>query len=106
MKAAVGFPRNMLDALEIQPGEQQMVGLLLLFSFCNGLVRTFTRSAAYRLFLAIFSAQMLPYVYIGVSLVAARSPFAYLRESQRAPLSRLLVGTLGTIILVFGLLRL
>ena len=45
-----------------------MVGLLLLFSFCNGLVRTFRRSAAYGLFLAVVSAQMLPYVYISVSL--------------------------------------
>ena len=106
MKAAAGFPQTISDALDIQPGEERMVGLLLLFSFCNGLVRTFTRSAAYGLFLAVFSAQMLPYVYIGVSLVASLTSFAYLRISQRSPLSRLLVGTLGAIILVFGLLRL
>ena len=95
----------MIGALDIQPGEERMVGLLLLFSFCNGLARTWTRSVAYGLFLAVFSAQMLPYVYIGVSLVASLSSFAYLRISQRAPLSRLLVGTLGAIILVFGVLR-
>src|SRR3954469_17781917 len=97
---------KLLDALDVHAGEGRLVALLLLFSFCNGLVRTFTRSAAYGLFLAVFSAQMLPYVYIGVSLVASLTSFAYLKISQRAPLSQLLVGTLGAIIVTFGLLRL
>jgi hypothetical protein len=95
----------MVDALDIQPGEGRMVGLLLLFSFCNGLVRTWTRSAAYGLFLAMYSAQMLPYVYIGVSLLASLWSFAYLKLSQRSSLSRLLVGRLGALILAFALLR-
>ena len=92
-------------ALGLQPGEGQTVGLLLLFSFCNGLVRTFTRSAAYGLFLAIYSAQLLPYVYIGVSLLASLASFAYLQVAQRLALAQLLLGTLGALALAFVALR-
>jgi ATP/ADP translocase/HEAT repeat protein len=97
---------KLVDALDIHAGEGQLVGLLLLFSFCNGLVRTFTRSAAFALFLAVFSAQMLPYVYIGVSLIASLASFMYLQVAQRVPFARLLLGTLSAIILLFVALRL
>jgi HEAT repeat protein len=96
--------RRLADALDVHSGEGRLIALLLCFSFCNGLVRTFMRSAAYGLFLAVFSAQTLPYVYIGVSVFASLASFGYLRIAQRVPLSRLLIGTLCAIILALGAL--
>jgi HEAT repeat protein len=84
-----------LERFDLQPGEGRMVGLFFLIAFGNGTARTFTRSAAYALFLSAFAALALPYVYIAVSVAIVITSFGYLRLAGRMSLAGLLPGTLG-----------
>jgi hypothetical protein len=57
---------NRLSSLfNIRLGAGRLVLLLLAHSFCIGVARIFTRTAAYTLFLVEFDAQALPYVLSG-----------------------------------------
>jgi len=85
--------------------ERRLTRLLLLLAFCNGTARTFLRAVAYALFLATFSAQGLPYVYVAVSLLGALVSFAYLRFARKVALSRMLPATLAGILATLLLLR-
>ncbi|UCC85563.1 MAG: HEAT repeat domain-containing protein, partial [Anaerolineales bacterium] len=86
---------GLASLLNIRPGEGRLVSLLLAYSFFVGVARILTRSAAMSLFLVDFDAQSLPYVYIGISIVASLLAYAYLKLGQRLALSRLLVVTLA-----------
>jgi CRP-like cAMP-binding protein len=86
--------------------EAPLLRLLLLIAFGNGLARTFTRSVAYALFLAMFSASLLPIVYIIVGVTVVLASVGYLRLARRTSLARLLPGTLATIMGLLLLLRL
>ncbi len=73
---------------------------MLVHSFCIGIARVLTRTAAYALFLVRFDAQDLPYVYIGISVVVMLLSFVYLKLSQRLPLIKLLIAASGFLLLV------
>jgi len=99
-----GRPADKLGSLfQVRPGEGPLVILLLLNSCLVGSARIFTRTSAYALFLTEFTAQTLPYVYVGMGLVVALLSFVYLKLSERLPLSRLLLANTGfLLVLVLG----
>lgn len=97
---------TLAELLGIQPGEGRLVRRLFLFALSNGAARTLMRSAAYALFLAEFSAQLLPYTYIGASLIAALASLSYLHAVRRVALARLLPATLLGVMLAFVGMRL
>lgn len=88
--------QNKLASLfNIHSGEGRLVTLLLAYSFFIGAARIFTRSAAMGLFLDEYSASALPYVYIGISIIATVLSYVYLKLGQKLTLSQLLAATLS-----------
>jgi AAA family ATP:ADP antiporter len=87
--------RRLQSLLRIEPGEGRLVVLMLAHSFFIGSARIFALTSAFALFLAEFGAQTLPYVYIGISLVVTLASIAYLKLSARLSFSRLLLASVG-----------
>ena len=85
--------RKPSSLFQVRPGEGRLVVLLLAHSFLIGCARIFTRTAGYALFLGQFNARALPYVYIGISILAILASFGYLKLSGRVSLSKLLLFT-------------
>ncbi len=93
-------------ALNIRTGEGQLVALLLVHSLFIGLAKVFTSTAASALFIDTFSAQALPYVYIGVAVVVSLVGFVYTQLEERLSFKALLIANLSTLLLGLGLFRL
>jgi AAA family ATP:ADP antiporter len=101
-----GVMNRLASLFNIRPGEGRLVLLLLAHSFCIGVARIFTRTAAYTLFLVEFDAQALPYVYIGISLSVTLVSFIILRLAEHLSFSKLLAANLGFLALLLGSFRL
>jgi ATP/ADP translocase/HEAT repeat protein len=82
-------------AFNVQPGEGQMVSLLLLQYFLLGGAFNFVQTAAFSLFLVEFSAQTLAYVYIANAMIVPLITTVYLRLGQRISFPKLLAINLG-----------
>ena len=98
------------ERFNVRPGEGRLVVLILLYTVGSFTANVLAYTAAYALFLAEFSAQSLPYVYIGESISSALLTLLYLRLSQRYALTNLLFGQLCVMLLTMlgyrlGLLR-
>ncbi len=87
-------PSKLAALFSVKPGEGQRTLLMLLYAFCCGTICTFFYTASYALFLAEFSADMLPYVYIGSGVVAAIGGFIYAKLEEKISVSRLMLGTM------------
>lgn len=98
------------ERFNVRPGEGRLVVLILLYTVGSFTANVLAYTAAYALFLAEFSAQSLPYVYIGESIGSSLLTLLYLRLSQRYALTNLLFGQLCVMVLTMlgyrlGLLR-
>lgn len=94
-------PARLIAALvPIQAGEGRAVLLFALQSFCIGVARICTISAGYALFLDAFDAAALPFVYFGIAATVLLVGGAYLRLQTWLPFTRLMLGTLGGLLLV------
>ncbi len=83
--------QELLTALfNIRPGEERPTLLLLIHSFFMGLALVFFETTAYALFLDRFSADRLPYIYIGSAFVIAFFGYIYSRLESRLRFDRLL----------------
>ena len=83
---------RLLNAANIRPSEGRIVAWVFLFTVLCFAASILAYSAAYALFLNVFSAQRLPFVYIGESIVSTLASLLYLQLSKRYSLARLLVG--------------
>lgn len=92
--------------LNVEPGEERLVSLLLATSFCVGSANVFVYTAAFALFLTEFDAQALPYTYIGISIVVTLFSFLYMKLSEYLSFSSLLMATGVFLVLVLLGLRL
>ncbi len=82
------------QALNIEPGEGRPLVLLLGHSFFMGIAIVSFFAASSALFLAAFSPEALPYVYIVSAGVSTLTGGIYSRFEKRLPISTLLTGTL------------
>jgi|GEM_PF-1460660 len=91
---------GLFQLLGVKPDEQRAVVLLLLFSFFDGLCYVLLDSASSALFLSRFSAEMLPYVYVLATIVSVAIGVVYTRLVSRIAVSKLMVGSLFSVMLV------
>ena len=74
---------KILSALNIRPGEEWLVSWMLIYALFMGIPALITETAAYSLFLEKYSAQAIPYIYIGFAIVTTLSGLAYTRLEKR-----------------------
>jgi CRP-like cAMP-binding protein/ATP/ADP translocase/HEAT repeat protein len=79
--------------LNLEPGEEKLVGCALLQSVFIGLPRLFTLTVASALFLERFSASNLPYVYIAGSVIVPLVGFLHLNIGKRLSFQQHQTGT-------------
>jgi ATP:ADP antiporter, AAA family len=84
-------------AFDIRADERRLVARVLSYGFALGLGRTFCATALSGLFLSIFGAQAMPFVFIGTALVVPITGVAFLRLRKRLSLSGQIAGTLVVI---------
>src|SRR5205809_7734418 len=97
--------RLALALLNIQPGEGNLVALLVAQSLCVGVARSLAETASESLFLARFGAQNLPYFYVVMGIAIVLAGLLYARLAQTLAFTRLLVATLVALILSAVALR-
>lgn len=85
--------------VNVRPEEVRLVQLVLLLAALIGITRLLSSTTAYALFLDVLSAQSLPVIYIGSSIVSTVVSLLYLQLEKRYTLAQLLVGQLGLILL-------
>ncbi len=87
------------QVFNIEIGEIRAVGLSLLLSFFMGIPRLFTVTAATSLFLANYSANNLPVVYIVIAIVIPVLGFARIYYEKRVSFFSLTAGTMIALVL-------
>ena len=90
----------------IRPGEERPTALMLLHSFFMGISTVFFETAAGALFLAQFDASALPFVYLAAAGVSILTGLTYTRLKDRVGFATLMIGTLGSLLLLVCLTRL
>ena len=90
----------------IRPGEERPTALMLLHSFFMGISTVFFETAASALFLAQFDASALPFVYLAAAGVSILTGLTYTRLKDRVGFATLMIGTLGSLLLLVCLTRL
>lgn len=96
---------RLLRRLDIRPGEQRLVALLLLRSLCTGATISLAFTSAAAIFLAAFGAAQLPWVYIAAAAIIIVAGGGYRWLGARLPLARLALVTLGFLALTGLLFR-
>lgn len=74
---------KLLSTLNIRPGEGRLVSWMLIYAMFMGVPALITETAAYSLLLESFSAQIIPYIYIGFAIVTTLSGLAYTALEKR-----------------------
>jgi len=82
------------NALKIEPGEGRPLALLLAHSFFAGIALVSFNVASRALFLSVFPADFLPYVYLTSAVVTPATGWAYNRFERAVSFQTLLSGTL------------
>jgi len=90
----------------VRLGEGRIVIALLLHSFFLGIGITYFFSAASALFLIKFGAETLPYVYIGLAIVAPTTGLLFSKLEQKLSITKLFAITLGFLFVSICIFRL
>jgi HEAT repeat protein len=98
--------RSILQSLNILPGEEQIVGALIVLSGLVSLARLFNTTASSTLFLHTFNASILPFTYISMAVVAPLIGFLNTRLEKRVPFARLHLYNIIGYFIILGALRL
>ncbi|MCB0210327.1 MAG: cyclic nucleotide-binding domain-containing protein [Anaerolineae bacterium] len=99
--------KKLLHLFNVRPAELPLVGLMLLYALLMGIPGIITETTSYALFLERFSAQSIPYIYIGFALVATALGLLFTRLEPKLSRSTLFLALLAAIaipILIFRLL--
>lgn len=87
--------KKLFDAIGIRSGEERIVGLVLAYAIVAYSANALVYTAAFALFLSEYSAGLLPYVYIGVSICTTLITLLYLELGKRYTLAHMLMGKWG-----------
>ncbi len=82
--------RRVSAILQIQPGEERLIGLLVLFYFVLAMAFVFVQSIAFGIFLAEYGAQELPYSYISIAILASLAAVLYIKTGEHVSFATLL----------------
>ncbi len=82
--------RKFTAFLNIEPGEERLIGLLVLLYFIMALGFVFVQAMAFGVFIAEYGVQGLPYSYISIAILASLVALLYIKLSGRVSFSRLL----------------
>ena len=82
--------RRFTGFFNIEPGEERLVGLLVLLYFILALGFVFVQSMAFGVFLSEYGVQGLPYSYIAIAIFASLVAVFYIRLGGRVSFSKLL----------------
>lgn len=80
--------RRIATFFNIQPGEERLIGLLILFYFVLALAFVFIQSMAFGMFLAEYGPQSLPYSYIVIAVFASLAAFLYIKLGEHVSFYR------------------
>lgn len=82
--------RRFVTFFNIQPGEERLIGLLVLLYFLLALGFVFVESMAFGIFLTEYGIGGLPYSYISIAVLASLAAALYIRLGGRVSFSQLL----------------
>jgi len=88
--STTSISQRFITFLKIKPGEERLIGLLVLHYFILALGFVFVQSMAFGIFLAEYGAQGLPYSYISIALLASVVAAFYIKLGGRVSFSKLL----------------
>lgn len=99
---------RILAILNIRPGEERNVFLMLAQYFFMGAAMLFVQSASLALFFSAWDSSAMPYIYLGIAVIVSSITAIFLKISERTSLARFLILSvlfvlLGSIILRIGL---
>lgn len=94
---------SLLKVLNVKDEEKEPITLLLAHSFFIGIFLAFFFSFASGKFLGEFSAKMLPYAYIATGLTGYAASTIFGNLQQRISYPKLLMGTLGVLLILMVL---
>lgn len=94
--------------LNLQPGEEKNVFLMVVQYFFMGAAMLFVQSASLALFFTAWDSTAMPYIYLGIAIIVSTITASFLKISERTSLARFLVLCLlfllaGSIALRIGL---
>lgn len=88
--STTSISQRFITFLKVKPGEERLIGLLVLLYFILALGFVFVQSMAFGIFLAEYGAQGLPYSYISIAIVASLVAAYYIKLGGRVSFSTLL----------------
>lgn len=99
---------RILAILNIRPGEERNVFLMLAQYFFMGAAMLFVQSASLALFFTTWDSTAMPYIYLGIALIVSSVTAIFLKISERTSLARFLTLSvlfvlIGSIVLRIGL---
>lgn len=99
---------RILAILNIRPGEERNVFLMLTQYFFMGAAMLFVQSASLALFFTVWDSTAMPYIYLGIALIVTSITAIFLKISARTSLAQFLILSvlfvlLGSIALRIGL---
>ncbi|MBK7450500.1 MAG: hypothetical protein IPJ47_14215 [Anaerolineales bacterium] len=79
---------RILALLNIRPGEERNVFLMLTQYFFMGAAMLFVQSASLALFFTEWDATAMPYIYLGIAVIVSSITAIFLKISERTSLAR------------------
>lgn len=95
---------RILALLNIRPGEERNVFLMLTQYFFMGAAMLFVQSASLALFFTEWDATAMPYIYLGIAVIVSSITAIFLKISERTSLARFLI--LSVLFVLLGSLAL
>ena len=95
---------RILAILNIRPGEERNVFLMLAQYFFMGAAMLFVQSASLALFFTVWDSTAMPYIYLGIAVIVSSITAAFLKISERSSLARFLI--LSVLFVLIGSLAL
>lgn len=82
---------RILAILNIRPGEERNVFLMLAQYFFMGAAMLFVQSASLALFFTVWDSTAMPYIYLGIAVIVSSITAIFLKISERTSLARFLI---------------
>lgn len=82
---------HILAILNIRPGEERNVFLMLAQYFFMGAAMLFVQSASLALFFTAWDSTAMPYIYLGIAIIVSSITAVFLKISERTSLARFLI---------------
>jgi AAA family ATP:ADP antiporter len=89
--------RRLVTFFNIKPGEERLVGYLVLLSFVLELAFVLLQSMAFGVFIAEYGPQGLPYSYIVIAIFASLAAILYIKLGERVAFSAALMVNLASL---------